>query len=351
MASCWIETRKTPKGHRYRVIWREVAFDAEGRPVLGPKRWGSLLTDPDKVEQQRLNKVEELEGVEAGLKPKIAPKSLRWAADRYLEHSQKHKARRTFENFDRRYVEAFVGFTGPDRRIQTISTEDVQAWEATMSANKPAGVSIRLRVLRAFLTYARKAGWVADVPHFQIPHGDEVGRALPPHEIDTIFAAASPRMRRGLTVLLYTGMRLGELFGLEWNHIRQGEDGAEATIKTLKRKQGEGGRHRVVLLHQRAQDALGEAGAGKVMPMTRYAFEAEFQTLVKRLKLPRTRFHDFRHTWATRFMEKTGDLYGLMRLGGWKDLKSVERYQHLTRGRSKAILDMDFGLKNTQKTP
>lgn len=36
--------------------------------------------------------------------------------------------------------------------------------------------------------------------------------------------------------------------------------------------------------------------------------------------------HRFRHSWASRFLEETGDPMALKRLGGWRDWKQVERY-------------------------
>jgi integrase len=83
---------------------------------------------------------------------------------------------------------------------------------------------------------------------------------------------------------------------------------------------------------------------GKLFDVSRNSLQSAFHDAAVNLGLPRTRIHDLRHTWATRFMERTGDLYALMRLGGWKDLKSVEKYQHLTRGRSKAVLSLNFGI-------
>ena len=39
--------------------------------------------------------------------------------------------------------------------------------------------------------------------------------------------------------------------------------------------------------------------------------------------------HDCRHTWATMFYRATRDIEALMRLGGWRDIKMVQRYVHL----------------------
>lgn len=346
MASIWIESRKTPNGTRHRVVWRDVLFK-DGEPYNGPRQVGRFTSDPRVADSEFRAKREELELVERGLSPRKPTKTWKEAAALYLDHSEKHKAFKTWKTFDKPVVESFTAFIG-DPLVANITTEDIQRWETHLFKTlKPSTVGIRLRVLRACLNYIRKAGWLDKTPHFEIPVGEDAGRVISPDEIEAIFKAMDGPVRRGLTILLYTGMRLGELFELSGENCSN----KEATVRTLKRKKGEGQRHRVIPLHQEALKVIGEIKPGPVMPMTRYSFEASFRKRLKPLNLPRTRLHDFRHTWATRYMEATGDLYGLMRLGGWKDLASVERYQHMTKGRSNAMLELNFGLRNTPGPP
>jgi len=337
MASAWLEKRQTPTGVKFRVVWREVILNGDGKARSGARQVGQFVTREDTARRALQAKREELESVSAGVRVKVHPKSWSEVAALYLDHSQKHKSHRTYRNFDKPNIEAFTAFIG-NKLVSNITTEDVQAWESELAkkSKNTAGMSIR----------ARKAQWIDRVPFFFIPQGEEVGRVLSARELQTLTGLPG-ELGRGVTILLYTGMRLGELFALTWEDIR----GGEATIRTLKRKQGEGQRQRVVPIHRKALEALGSAGQGPIMAIPRAAFEKAFRNRIKALGWPRTRLHDLRHTWATRYMESTGDLYGLMRLGGWKDLKSVERYQHLTKGRSEAILGLDFGLVATPVPP
>jgi integrase len=41
------------------------------------------------------------------------------------------------------------------------------------------------------------------------------------------------------------------------------------------------------------------------------------------------RFHDLRHTWASRHVQSGSSLPELMELGGWKSYEMVLRYAHL----------------------
>ena len=40
------------------------------------------------------------------------------------------------------------------------------------------------------------------------------------------------------------------------------------------------------------------------------------------------RFHDLRHTFATRLVQEGVDVYALQRLGRWKNISMVMRYAH-----------------------
>lgn len=40
------------------------------------------------------------------------------------------------------------------------------------------------------------------------------------------------------------------------------------------------------------------------------------------------RFHDLRHTWATRLIQAGVDLYTVQKLGRWKTISMVMRYAH-----------------------
>ncbi len=48
--------------------------------------------------------------------------------------------------------------------------------------------------------------------------------------------------------------------------------------------------------------------------------------------------HALRHTWASRFMETSGDLLLLQRAGNWSSLKMVERYAHVREGRDAEVM-------------
>jgi len=53
-----------------------------------------------------------------------------------------------------------------------------------------------------------------------------------------------------------------------------------------------------------------------------------FYSVAKKAKIKRLRFHDLRHTFATRLVQAGVDIYTVQRLGRWKNISMVMRYAH-----------------------
>ncbi|MBF0207076.1 MAG: tyrosine-type recombinase/integrase [Oligoflexia bacterium] len=55
-----------------------------------------------------------------------------------------------------------------------------------------------------------------------------------------------------------------------------------------------------------------------------------FQNLIKKAGIPRIRFHDLRHTFASWFMIKNDNIWELMRILGHADIQTTQKYAHLS---------------------
>jgi integrase len=69
----------------------------------------------------------------------------------------------------------------------------------------------------------------------------------------------------------------------------------------------------------------GEAKSG------RQRVEGSFEGLLDRADIENFRFHDLRHTFASWYMMKGGDLYELAKILGHSNIKMTERYAKLAR--------------------
>ena len=71
---------------------------------------------------------------------------------------------------------------------------------------------------------------------------------------------------------------------------------------------------------------------------TKNNFDRAWRAARKDAELSWLRVHDLRHEAASRYLEAGGTLRELQELGGWSDLKMVERYSKVTRDRIRETL-------------
>lgn len=132
---------------------------------------------------------------------------------------------------------------------------------------------------------------------------------------------------------LNTGLRRGELFGLTWSH-------ANLTTKVLTVAAGnaKSGRTRHVPLNTDALDVLARwrrqgSGVGLVFPNPAGRRFDNIQTSWERLaaaaELVEFRFHDLRHSFASKLVMRGVDLNTVRELLGHADIKMTLRYAHL----------------------
>ena len=60
---------------------------------------------------------------------------------------------------------------------------------------------------------------------------------------------------------------------------------------------------------------------------------------VNEAKIEDFRFHDLRHTFASRLAMEGVDLLTIKDLGGWKTLSMVQRYAHLSPGHRQIAIE------------
>jgi integrase len=149
-----------------------------------------------------------------------------------------------------------------------------------------------------------------------------------------------------VTVLLQTGFRRGVFLGLRWRDV----DFKAGVLTIPKSKNGET-RHvpmtstvRAILSHlPRRLDTTALVfpnseghrdlrWAKKIVPAA--LRDAEIEGF---------RFHDLRHTFASRLAMEGLDLLTIKELGGWKSLSMVQRYAHLSPGHRRTAIERLVG--------
>ncbi len=194
---------------------------------------------------------------------------------------------------------------------------------------KDATVQKELATLKAILNKAHREERLANVPPF--PKAKTLqGRCrwLTVEEEARLLEASSAHLRSLIVFALDTGGRRSELLRLDWRNVNL-EKGLVTFVKT---KNGE---DRTIRLTSRAKAVLEEQGkktSGTVFTYKGKAIRdtnSSFANARKNAGIENFRFHDLRHTFASRLVQQGVSLYEVMHLTGHKSVSMVQRYAHL----------------------
>lgn len=259
------------------------------------------------------------------------------------------------------------------RRLPTITTADLDEYVQERNAEGRTDATIRreLNNLQGVLRMARERGYVRESPFkgwkMPSPEDNAVTRYLTADEEARLRTAMQKRDERTrqerksanawrdergydllpeipadafpdhitpmVLVSLNTGLRYGELVGLDWSAIDFG-----ARVLTVTGATAKGKKMRHIPLNAEAEDVLARwkaqgKGAGLVFANAAGARIGTVKTawlaLVKAAKLERFRWHDLRHSFASKLVQRGVDLAVVRDLLGHGDFKLTLRYAHL----------------------
>jgi integrase len=185
--------------------------------------------------------------------------------------------------------------------------------------------------MSAVLHHAARKGWCG-VPLLQHPRvKPPKTKWSTPERLDKLLPHCSPKLRRLVVFLTYTGARISEALRIDW------DEDVSLSRRSVILRLTKNGKPRTVhvpdpLLAELA--AVPQAARkGKVFNWA--ARSAVYKPLRRACKLAGVEYlpphQQGRHTYATWLRTYAGlDLVGLKEAGGWESLSSVERYAHVT---------------------
>jgi integrase len=212
----------------------------------------------------------------------------------------------------------------------------------------PATVNRELQVLSKVFSMAYDNGLVETNPMRRVHKLREAPareRYLTDDEEKRLFAVLVGRrahLRPMVVVALQTGMRQGEILGLRWEHV----DFDQKTIFVAHTKTGRPRRIPMsksvdVELRSLKQDASSEehvfsySRTGLKLTTFRHSWEGA----CKEARISGLRFHDLRHTFATRLRAKGVHEMDIMSLLGHTTLQMTSRYTHAMPQNLRAAVD------------
>jgi integrase len=374
-----MENRFRPRrhGNRWRIRWTDER---------GARR-SEVYADKDEARLALRRHVLDVEEVKNGHRAASPPsKTFGELCDRWLHDRVDKRSLKTDEGVIERHLRPHFG----QLKLVEIAEANVMAYRTAVAEYViDTTVYKNLTVFSSLLHYAHRLGWLHRVPYFKKPKvkqqdldfrylktDDEVARFLGAAQqegvdVHALYCAA-----------LYTGMRIGELAGLLWEDVdldrrlirvrrsyagpTKGDDTRHVPIldpllSMLRAWRTRNtfdlvfpGRAGTMLYHsahvvdgvlKRVLDRAGFPSTQKRARVMAYDFEREHgrikrdangRTLRRPGRLvdvvkvePYITFHGLRHTFASHWVMKGGDLFKLQKILGHKNVQVTLRYAHL----------------------
>lgn len=198
---------------------------------------------------------------------------------------------------------------------------------------KARSVNAILQVIRSVLRAALKRGWLDRVPPIRLlPEPYRRIRYLSEEEERRLLDALPEHLAEVARFALATGLRMANITGLEWRQVDLGRRHAWIWADQSKTREAI-----AVPLNEDAVSVLrGQWGQHPDRVFTHQgkpfhqANGRTWRAAVKAAGLADFRFHDLRHTWATRHIQAGTPLHALMEMGGWKSTDMVRKYAHFS---------------------
>lgn len=223
------------------------------------------------------------------------------------------------------------------KKLSDISTKDIEDFKLSrVKEVSPATVNRSLSVLRHLFNLAKRwKKFFGENPVSiagLLEENNLIERILAPEEQERLIEASISYLRPIIITALNTGMRRGEILGLKWSEVDFQSNFITVTQNNSKSKKARriymNSTLRKILMEIRLKSGQSEYvfidNKGNRIKSLRTAFEAA----CRRAGLEGLRFHDLRHTAATRMVESGANIVSVSKILGHSDIKMTMRYTH-----------------------
>jgi len=294
------------------------------------------------------------------LMPKKSIPTFEEFAKRYLKLVTEHKRGSRNERYRVQKLAEYFGRI----RLCDLTLLDAERFKAKRAKEaQPATVNRELDNLKHMMTKAREWRFLRDNPFADVkllPVPNRPERILTEAEEKKLLAACSrvraPHLRPVVLLALNTGMSKGEILGLGWSQV----DLLNRTIRIDNSKTKY--RERRIPMNETVWNLLAaleqERKAALVFPSPRNAghgmrdHKTGFWKAIKAAGIDHIRFHDLRHTFATRLVRAGVDLVTVQHLLGHSKITMTARYAHaLFDAKMDAVRRLESGEKAQEVDP
>ena len=275
----------------------------------------------------------------------------------YLDSKKKSVSITTYMNY--KYIFDTYIFSSFKKPINELKTAELQNWTDSLISTYDIG-KVRAKniytQMRAVFNYAERIYGLNPNPvrALTAPKAREPHKEMEFWTLDefkqVISVVEDLKYKSMLTVLFYTGIRKGELFGLTWNDL----DGDLLSInKQLQRINGKSyitptktsSSIRKILLPKQVTEILTEwkqySYGEQIFEWEKNNLEKEIISACQKTGVKRIRVHDLRHSHASYLISKGANIELISkRLGHAKTSMTMDTYGHLYPTDEHKIIDI-----------
>lgn len=262
--------------------------------------------------------------------------TLAQAIELYLDYS---RANKKSYKLDINYCKVFIEQWGKNLRLKDLTPQKIERFKSIMKADhQNSTVNRYLEALSKMFNIAISNNLAKENPLKEVKKLKQNNykiRFLTKEEEKALFEVFYENKSYHYFIpivicALQTGMRKGEILNLKWSNI----DFDNKFIELLQTKSGKA---RKIPISQKLMKELLQIRETKISeyvfanPYTknRYQFiHKGFDEAVRKANIKKFRFHDLRHTAATRMTEMGIDLAVVQEILGHSDVKTTMRYAH-----------------------
>ncbi|OGS08029.1 MAG: hypothetical protein A2270_03010 [Elusimicrobia bacterium RIFOXYA12_FULL_51_18] len=250
-------------------------------------------------------------------------------ADKYWEMHGQYLKSSTWKNMLR---EALARFGS--KPMGAISAADIQAFYNEIRDRASISTANRhLTLIKLIFNRSIALGlFNGENPANKVLKGKEPPnrlRYLSQVEMQKLLTLCDPAIYPIIVCALFTGMRRGEIMSLTWAHVNLQQ-------RLIHIAQSKSGKSREIPIAPKLYDNLADMGqrepSERVFNVPNITLRRHFDKVLQTAGITGFRFHDLRHTFASYFIMKTGNLPALQKILGHSTPLMTQRYAHLSAG-------------------
>ena len=257
----------------------------------------------------------------------------------YIKHAKINHKKYKNQIYSLNCLEKYFSNSKP---VNNIKPENIQNFIKHLRQErhlKNSSINRYLEILSKMFNLAIDNGDLSENPLKKVDNLKEdnhIIRFLKDDEETRLYASIdiiAPYLRPIVTTALQTGMRRGEIFNMKWGNI----DFATRNIYLLDTKSG---KSREIPISDKLYSVLQSIPRVSeyvfVNPSTNKPYvdiKRAFNQVKKQARIENFRFHDLRHTFATRMVMAGVDLFTLMEILGHTNVTTTMRYAHVIPGK------------------